>query len=327
MRIVFAGTPQFAADHLQHLIKALPAEAEQSSIVAVYTQPDRRAGRGKRLMPSPVKQLALNNNIPVLQPESLRHEDAQGVLRALEADLMIVAAYGLLLPEEVLEIPRYGCINIHASLLPRWRGAAPIERAILAGDKETGITIMQMDKGLDTGDMLLKASCRIDANETGDSLREKLSELGKPLIIETIRHLHRNTLEAEQQDERLSSYAAKLEKVEGQLNWEESAVDTARKIRALTSALACFATYNAERIKITEASESDYSLDQGEIEGTQAGEIVHIEKNALHVRCGYDSSLSVLSITRLQLPGKKDLSVADILNGKSGLFVVGELFS
>ncbi|MGW8229196.1 MAG: methionyl-tRNA formyltransferase, partial [Gammaproteobacteria bacterium] len=204
LRLVFAGTPDFAATALRALIQA------QHDIVAVYTQPDRPAGRGQKLTPGPVKQLALQYLLPVFQPASLKTPEAVEQLRTLDADIMVVAAYGLLLPPEVLSVPRLGCLNIHASLLPRWRGAAPIQRAILAGDTETGITIMQMDKGLDTGAMLLKLRCPIDQEDTAASLHDRLAALGAEAIITALDQLP--TLTATPRDDNLATYAAKLTK-------------------------------------------------------------------------------------------------------------------
>lgn len=326
MRIVFAGTPEFAAQQLDHLLGALAGEID---IVAAYTQPDRRAGRGKKLLETPVKQVALANGIDVYQPISLRDENAQRELRDLQPDLMIVAAYGLLLPKAVLEIPKYGCINIHASLLPRWRGAAPIERCILAGDEETGVTIMQMDEGLDTGDMLLKASCAVGEGETGDSLRIKLAALGKQLIVDTIKGLQHQTLTAEPQDDSQSNYAAKLEKGEGQLDWSDTAEHNARKVRAFTSAQPCFVFYDQQRLKITAATPLLEPEAITLAENAIAGEVIRVNKESLWVACVTKETkdTSVLSVTRMQLPGKKELSVTDLLNGKSNLFIVGDHFT
>lgn len=195
LRIIFAGTPEFAAIHLQALLDS------QHQLVAVYTQPDRPAGRGKKLKASPVKHLAISNDIPVYQPKSLRDVEQQNILNNLNADLMVVVAYGLILPEQVLTAPKYGCINVHASLLPRWRGAAPIQRAIEAGDRETGVTIMQMDAGLDTGDMLIKASCDITEDETAASLHNKLATIGAPALKEALNLIARQVCKPEVQND------------------------------------------------------------------------------------------------------------------------------
>ena len=213
MKIIFAGTPHFAAAALEALL------AQQFTVAAVLTQPDRPAGRGLQLTPSPVKQLALQHKLPVLQPPSLKNTDIQRELAEYAADVMVVAAYGLILPPAVLQLPRHGCLNIHASLLPRWRGAAPIQRAILAGDNETGITIMQMDAGLDTGDMLLKKTCLIGAYDTAQTLHDKLAVLGAEAVIETLRLLEQNRLVRTLQDNALATYAAKRGKAEAQIDW------------------------------------------------------------------------------------------------------------
>lgn len=206
LNIIFAGTPDFAAQHLQALLDS------EHNVIAVYTQPDKPAGRGKKLQASPVKQLAEAHNIPVYQPKSLRKEEAQAELKALNADVMVVVAYGLILPEAVLNAPKYGCLNVHGSLLPRWRGAAPIQRSIWAGDTETGVTIMLMDVGLDTGDMLHKVTTPIEPNETSASLYAKLAELAPLALLEVLNGLANHTFKAEKQDEALSNYAEKLSK-------------------------------------------------------------------------------------------------------------------
>ena len=217
LRIVFAGTPDFAAKHLQALLNA------NLQVVAVYTQPDRPAGRGNKLTPSPVKMLAVEHNIPVFQPENFKSAEAQQELAALKPDLMVVVAYGLLLPQQVLDTPRLGCINVHGSLLPGWRGAAPIQRAIWAGDPETGITIMQMDAGLDTGDMLHKMVCPITPEDTSTSLYEKLAIDGPEGMLFTIQQIADGTAKPEKQNNELATYAKKLSKEEACINWQQDA--------------------------------------------------------------------------------------------------------
>lgn len=322
MRIIFAGTPPFAAAHLE----ALLTQGEHK-VVAVYTQPDRRSGRGKKLHASPVKQVAEQANIPVYQPLTLRNADEQQILGELNADVMIVAAYGLILPEAVLNLPRLGCVNIHASLLPRWRGAAPIERAIIAGDRETGITIMQMDVGLDTGDMLLKESCAIAPIETGDSLREKMIKLGKPLLIRALSALATTTLNAEKQDDSESNYASKIEKNEAQIDWTDTADLIDATIRAFTSALACHTFLNNQRIRIVDAVAINKPGKQ--IESTDAGAIVEVNKNAIVVRCNNISSSNnnCLEITKVQIPGSKAMDITALLNGRPAFFKPGDCFS
>lgn len=226
LNIIFAGTPDFAAQHLQALLNS------EHNVIAVYTQPDKPAGRGKKLQASPVKQLAEQHNIPVYQPKSLRKEEAQAELKALNADVMVVVAYGLILPEAVLNAPKYGCLNVHGSLLPRWRGAAPIQRSIWAGDQETGVTIMQMDIGLDTGDMLHKVTTPIAADETSASLYAKLAELAPPALLEVLNGLESQAFKAEKQDDALSNYAEKLSKEEAKLDWNLTACQLERNIRA-----------------------------------------------------------------------------------------------
>ena len=216
MKIIFAGTPHFAAS-------ALAALLTEHQVAAVLTQPDRPSGRGMQLTPSPVKQFALQHGLTVLQPATLKTEEAQHAIATLDADVMVVAAYGLILPKAVLQLPRYGCLNIHASLLPRWRGAAPIPRAILAGDNETGITIMQMDEGLDTGDMLLRQACPIAATDTGHTLHDKLAAMGADSILEALRLLQKQRLTPVKQDSDAATYAAKLLKSEAQIDWRQDA--------------------------------------------------------------------------------------------------------
>lgn len=226
LNIIFAGTPDFASAHLQTVLDT------QHNVIAVYTQPDRPAGRGRKLKPSPVKERALQHDIPVYQPKSLRDEAAQEELAALNADLMIVVAYGLILPQVVLDTPEYGCINVHGSILPRWRGAAPIQRAIAAGDKESGVTIMQMDAGLDTGDMLIKAYCPIHTVDTSSDLHDRLIEVGKPALVEAINAMANSVLTPEKQDDDLACYAHKMSKEEARIDWHQSAEELDCLVRA-----------------------------------------------------------------------------------------------
>ncbi|WP_442111113.1 methionyl-tRNA formyltransferase [Pseudomonas sp. NUPR-001] len=305
MRIVFAGTPEFAAEHLKALIDS-PYE-----VVAVYTQPDRPAGRGQKLMPSAVKQLAVDNGIAVLQPPTLRNAEAQAELAALKPDLMVVVAYGLILPQAVLDIPRLGCINSHASLLPRWRGAAPIQRAVEAGDSESGVTVMRMEAGLDTGPMLLKVITPISASDTGGSLHDRLAEMGPPAVIEAVAGLAAGTLQGEIQDDSLATYAHKLNKDEARLDWSRPAVELERLIRAFNPWPICHSSLNGEALKVLAASLST---------GTGApGEIIGASKDGLIVACGEQA----LCLTRLQLPGGKALSFSDLFNSRREKFAVG----
>ena len=308
MRIVFAGTPEFAAQHLQALLEA------GRQVVAVYTQPDRPAGRGQKLMPSPVKQLAVEHGIPVFQPQTLRDPAAQAELAALQPDLMVVVAYGLILPQVVLDIPRLGCINSHASLLPRWRGAAPIQRAVEAGDAESGVTVMQMEAGLDTGPMLLKVSTPIGAEDTGGTLHDRLAELGARAIVEAVNGLEAGTLNGEAQDDALACYAHKLSKDEARLDWNRPAVELERQIRALHPWPICHSSLSGEAVKVHAAQLAD---------GTGVpGTILDAGKDGVRVACGQGALL----LTRLQLPGGKPLAFADLYNSRREQFAAGLVF-
>ncbi len=306
LRIIFAGTPQFAADHLQALLSS------EHEVAAVFTQPDRAAGRGKKLQPSPVKQLALTHTIDTYQPDSLKQEDQSRLIESLAADVMVVVAYGLIIPHTILDTPRLGCINVHGSLLPRWRGAAPVQRAIEAGDKESGITIMQMDKGLDTGPMLLKKTCPIDETDTSASLFEKLSELGPIALLEALVQLEQ--LAPQDQDDSLANYAAKISKEEALIDWRLNAATLQRKIRAYFPAPTAYTHLNGERLKIQTAV---ISAGSGE-----PGEILRTTEDGIVVACGEGS----LCITQLQLPGKKAAPAGDILRGNGDKFQPGFCF-
>ena len=294
MQIIFAGTPHFAASALAGLLK-------EHQIVAVLTQPDRPAGRGMQLAASPVKQLALQHNLPVLQPATLKTAEVQREIAALDADVMVVAAYGLILPQAVLQIPRYGCLNIHASLLPRWRGAAPVQRAILAGDTETGITIMQMDEGLDTGAMLLRHVFRIAPEDTAQTLHDKLAELGAGSILEALRLLHEQRLTPVKQDDTAATYAAKLLKSEGRIDWRQDALYIERAVRAFNPFPVCQADFNGAAIKIWQAT---LIRQQGE-----PGAVLAADKRGITVACGNDA----LRLEVLQRPGGKAQPAAQFL--------------
>lgn len=311
LNIVFAGTPEFAAIHLQALLNS------QHKVVGVYTQPDRPAGRGKKLQPSPVKQLALEHNIDVFQPLNFKQPESLNELAALNADVMIVVAYGLLLPQAVLDTPRYGCLNVHASLLPRWRGAAPIQRCIEAGDKVTGVTIMQMDKGLDTGDMLHKTSIDIRADDTGGSLHDRLAALGPEALLNTLAQLEAGTLNPEKQNDDQANYAHKLLKDEALINWSLSADELAFRIRAFNPFPMAFTLLNNERVRILMAQPTQHS------NSAPAGTIINVSPAGLEVACGTNTLL----ITQVQLAGKKAMSVADILNGQPHLFQPNHLLA
>ncbi|MFB2670994.1 methionyl-tRNA formyltransferase [Shewanella xiamenensis] len=304
LNIIFAGTPDFAARHLQALINS------HHNVIAVYTQPDRPAGRGKKLTASPVKELALAHNIPVYQPGSLRKEPAQQQLAALNADIMVVVAYGLILPKVVLDTPRLGCINVHGSILPRWRGAAPIQRALWAGDKETGVTIMQMDVGLDTGDMLLKTYLPIEDDDTSASLYEKLAQQGPDALLQALEGLANGTLAAEKQDEALANYAEKLSKEEAMLDWTKSATQLWQEVRAFNPWPVSYFEHQGNTIKVWQTQVSTTSSNAA------PGTIISASKKGIEVATG-DGVLTLLS---MQLPGKKPLSVADILNARGEWF-------
>jgi methionyl-tRNA formyltransferase len=308
VRLVFAGTPDFAATALKALIAA------GHTIVGVYSQPDRPAGRGRKLQPSPVKQVALDHEIPVFQPETLKTPEAQKQLADLNPEVMIVAAYGLILPKAVLDIPTHGCLNIHASLLPRWRGAAPIQRAIAAGDTETGITIMQMDEGLDTGAMLLKSLTTIDDSDTGGSLHDRLAELGGNAIIKALELLQKGELTGEPQNDDLACYASKLSKTEGHIDWATDATAIERLVRAFNPWPGTYTDLGDQRIRIHEARALVTTSDG------PPGTVVQRDREGIDIACGSGT----LRITRLQLPGSRAQSVNDLINGGKELLMPGQ---
>jgi methionyl-tRNA formyltransferase len=311
LNIIFAGTPDFAARHLQALI------ASEHNVCAVYTQPDRPSGRGKKLTPSPVKQLAVEHNIAVFQPPSLRNEDAQAELAALNADIMVVVAYGLILPKVVLDTPKLGCINVHGSILPRWRGAAPIQRALWAGDNETGVTIMQMDIGLDTGDMLLKTGLKIEDTDTSASLYEKLALQGPDALIDALAQLSLGTLTAEKQDESLANYAEKLSKDEAKLDWNKPAKQLWQEVRAFNPWPVSYFEHQQSSIKVWQVRYNTAACHAA------PGTITQADKNGIVVATAHGS----LIIDTMQLPNKKPLAVADILNSRADWFSVGTLLN
>ncbi len=310
LRIGFAGTPNFASQHLSCLLDS------GYTPVAVYTQPDRPSGRGKKLTPSPVKTLAEINNIAVYQPVSLKTIEAQQQFADLNLDLLIVVAYGLILPRAILDTPTYGCINVHASLLPRWRGAAPIERALLAGDTETGVTIMAMDEGLDTGKMIHKVEVEITKSDTREDLETKLIQAGSAGLLFTLNHLEEALANAIEQNEADATYAAKLNKTESLINFATSAFEIDRVIRAGIGRLPAFSFYNNDRLRIIKASPSPDAFDKS------AGTIVSVSKDSFVVAC-QDSSLT---ISVVQLPGKNPVTVTDLRNSKPDYFRIGSQF-
>jgi len=297
LRIVFAGTPDFSVPPLKALLDS------GHEVVAVYTQPDRPAGRGRKLTPSPVKQLALERGIPVFQPRTLKDPEAVAELAALEPDLMVVVAYGLLLPPEVLVIPRLGCINIHASLLPRWRGAAPIQRAIEAGDRETGVSIMRMEEGLDTGPVYLVKRTPIGEEETGGSLHDRLSRLGAEALMEALPGIADGSLEPVPQDDAEATYAAKLDKKEALIDWTQPAWRIERKVRAFNPWPVAHTRYENANLRVWEARAIDGLA-------AEPGTVMSATREGVDVATGE----GLLRITRLQMPGKRAMSAADFIN-------------
>lgn len=294
MRLIFAGTPEFSA----HALRAVIAAGHE--VALVLTQPDRPAGRGMTLHASPVKELALVSGLEVFQPPTLRDAAAQGRVQAVAADAMIVAAYGLILPQAVLDMPRFGCINIHASLLPRWRGAAPIQRSILAGDAETGVCIMQMEAGLDTGPVLSSGSLPIESDDTAATLHDKLANLGARLVVETLQRL---PLRPSPQPGAGVTYAAKIEKAEAALDWRLPATQLSRQVRAFNPFPGALACLEANNVKIWQASVESASA--------APGTVLVADKHGIVVACGEGS----LRLTELQKAGGKRLPVAQFLAG------------
>ena len=308
LRIIFAGTPEFSVSALQALLDS------EHEVVAVYTQPDRPAGRGRKLTASPVKALALQHDLPVYQPETLKTPEAQQSLMALNADVMVVVAYGLLLPKAVLDAPKFGCLNIHASLLPRWRGAAPIQRAIESGDAKTGVTIMQMDIGLDTGDMLYKVSTDITAEDSAASLHDRLSTLGADALMETLTQLQAQQLKPEKQDESLVTYAQKLTKAEAEIQWTEPAEVIVRKIQAFNPWPVAFTHFQEKPLRIGQAK----LLSDEEVQAYQGGEknsgtVLAVEKQGMIVTTGSQPIL----IQQAQPTGKKMMQAYDFAQSRS----------
>ena len=329
LRVVFAGTPDFAAISLEALIRQ--QDTLNIEIVAVYTQPDRKAGRGQKLSASAVKQVALANDIAVEQPLTFKKSSTEGMaarqtLRTYQPDLMIVAAYGLILPIGVLTTPTYGCLNIHASLLPRWRGAAPIHRALLAGDDETGITIMQMDKGLDTGDMLYRVSANIEPDDTAASLHDKMAALGVTAISTVLQDLANYQAQAIAQDDSQANYAEKLVKTEGEIDWTQSATKIERQIRGLTPWPGAYTFLAGQRVKIL----ASLPVNASQQTEKPAGIVISVGRKAILVACGKENNVektannttadnmqlaSTLAITHLQFAGGKPMTAEQICHG------------
>ncbi len=305
LKIIFAGTPDFSVPPLQALIDS------PHQVVAAFTQPDRPAGRGRKLTPSPVKACALEHGIPVYQPEKLKSAEDQQLISELQADLMVVVAYGIILPKAVLDAPRLGCINIHASLLPRWRGAAPIQRAILAGDRETGITIMQMDEGLDTGDMLLTRRCAIEESDTGSSLHDRLSVLGAEALMEALPAIAEETITAIPQDDSQANYAQKLHKSEALIDWHEPADLIHRKVNAFNAWPVAQTTVDVrssgktEMMRIWQAEVLDNNSTP-----ESPGRVIRCERQGIDVETGK----GILRLLKIQMPGKKPMDVQAFVN-------------
>lgn len=308
LKIAFAGTPDFAALHLAALIQS------RHEIVSVYTQPDRPAGRGKKLQSSAVKQVAMSAELEVRQPQSLNDANEQQALAALDADILIVVAYGLLLPKTILNTPRLGCVNVHASLLPRWRGAAPVQRAIEAGDSETGITIMQMEEGLDTGDILLSRACQIQADDTAASLLERLEAIGPTTLLEALEKLAHSEITPTPQDDSAATYARKLSKQEALIDWTQDAHVIERRVRAFNPNPMAYTLLDGEPMRILRATAEvlDHSQPPGYVLSTDAN---------IHVACGEGTALA---IELMQLPGKKPMPAKEVLNGSRVRFSAGK---
>lgn len=308
LRVVFAGTPDFAAMSLQAVLNS------QHQVIQVLTQPDRPQGRGKKVVFSDTKQLALDHDITVWQPQSLRSPEVVEQLKALQPDVLVVVAYGLIIPPEVLAIPKFGCLNVHGSLLPRWRGAAPIHRAIQAGDAETGATIMLMDEGLDTGPMLHKVSTPITADDTGGSLYQRVAQQGAEALVKVLDNLEHYIAHQVSQDDSQATYAHKLTKAEGALDWQKSAQELARQVRAFNPWPVAWAQLENNTLRVWAAEANNQ-------EGTP-GEIISASEAGIEVACAQGSLL----ITSLQMPGKKRLTAQEVLNGHGDLFAVGNRF-
>ncbi|CAH0524249.1 methionyl-tRNA formyltransferase [Vibrio hippocampi] len=311
LRIVFAGTPDFAARHLAALLSS------EHEVIAVYTQPDRPAGRGKKLTASPVKNIALEHDIAVYQPENFKSDQAKQELQALNADIMVVVAYGLLLPQAVLDTPRLGCINVHGSILPKWRGAAPIQRSIWNGDHETGVTIMQMDIGLDTGDMLSIATLPIAATDTSATMYNKLAELGPTALVECLADIASGNITPEKQQNELATYAHKLSKDETKIDWTLEANFIERCVRAFNPWPISYFSVEENNIKVWQARV------EAQTDEAPAGTIVKADKTGIYVATGKDT----LVLEQIQVPGKKAMAVSDVLNSKADWFKVGSTLS
>ena len=302
MKVIFMGTPDFAVGTLEALIEA------GHEVVLAVTQPDKPKGRGKEMQYTPVKECALKHDIPVFQPIRVREAECIEELRKYNADIMVVVAFGQILPKEILEMCTYGCVNVHASLLPKYRGSAPIQWAIIDGEEVTGVTTMQMDEGLDTGDMLLKTEIPVEPKETGGSLFDKLAQAGAELCVETLEALQNGTVTPIPQGETTTAYAKMLDKQLGDINWNKTAVEIERLIRGLTPWPSAYTNWNEKVMKIWDAEVSDIDV---EMEDAKPGTIVKVEKDAFYVQTGE----GLLKVCELQIPGKKRMDAGAFLRG------------
>lgn len=303
MKVIFMGTPDFSVGTLEALIDA------GHEVVLVVTQPDKPKGRGHGMQFTPVKEVALKHNIPVFQPKRVRNPECIEELRKYDADVMIVVAFGQILPKEILEMTKYGCINVHASLLPKYRGAAPIQWAIIEGEEVSGVTTMQMDEGLDTGDMIHKTEIVLDKNETGESLHDKLAEAGAKLCVETLKAVEEGTATFEKQGETPTAYARMLDKKLGEIDWNKSAVSIERLVRGLNSWPSAYTNWDGKVMKIWEAEVTECDGN----EGAESGTVVSVEKDSINVLTGE----GILKIKALQIPGKKRMDTGAFLRGYS----------
>jgi methionyl-tRNA formyltransferase len=310
LRIVFAGTPEFAAAHLEALI------AGGFEVVSAYSQPDRPSGRGKKLVPTPVKAVAEQHGIAVHQPLTLNDADSLAQLAGFKPDVMVVVAYGLLLPPAVLALPRYGCLNVHASLLPRWRGAAPIERAILANDTESGVCVMQMEQGLDTGPVLQRVATPINSEDNSATLTTRLQQLGCAALIDVLHALPAGTLRAEPQNAALATYARKMQKEEAQIDWTRSAADIHNQVRALFPRSPAWTLHDGKRLRLIRAAVGNDSCD------TLPGTVIEVSAHSIKIACGS----GVLEVFEVQMEGKPAMGIGSLLNGHPGFFKAGSRF-
>ena len=311
LKLIFAGTPEFSATALAALVDS------PHQVIAVYTQPDRPAGRGLKLTYSPVKQLALDRKLPLFQPSTLKDPAEQEKLAALKADAMIVAAYGLILPAAVLSAPRLGCINIHPSLLPRWRGATPIQRTILAGDSRTGVSIMKMEEGVDSGPVLLKAEYTLKTDETSESLHQRLAELGATTLLKTLDRYAEGSLSPQPQDPAKATHAPKITKEEARIDWNKPALELERLVRAFYPWPIAYTLFQDETLRIHSA------LALPQLSPAKPGTIVAAEAEGLDVATGK----GLLRLRRIQAPGGRVLAIADFLNARQKDLLIGNCFA